>query len=140
MAMARRLLRAAPKRAAVPVRHSLVSRLLTGTETCRNNDRGTKPLGGQRSVFNALEQASITEGVGKSTRTLVPLQALGGLSLVNYMCLEATQGHFDMLRTWDVNVGKDLADALDRIEELEIMVNDLTSFVERQKEQLAALV
>jgi len=84
---------------------------------------------------------------------LRPLRSLGGLSLAAYMAIEATEGHFHMWRTWQVDLASDLQKALgqvtamrreldeseDRIEDLEIMVNDLTSFVEVQKDEIARL-
>ncbi|KAH9247356.1 hypothetical protein BASA81_015073 [Batrachochytrium salamandrivorans] len=70
---------------------------------------------------------------------LRPLKSLGGLSLVCYMAIEATEGHFQLYRTWRADVAQDLARALDRVEELELLVQDLTTFVERQKDQIQLL-
>lgn len=70
---------------------------------------------------------------------LRPLKSLGGLSLVCYMAIEATEGHFQLYRTWRADVAQDLARALDRVEELEMLVRDLTTFVEMQKDQIQLL-
>ena len=70
---------------------------------------------------------------------LTGLKSLGGLSLLSYMAIEATEGHFQMLKTWNVDLARDLSTALDRTEELEIMVQDLTNFIETQKNEISRL-
>lgn len=66
---------------------------------------------------------------------------LGGLSLLAYVALEST--NFDtparLYSTWNVNVGKELERTLDRVDDLEMMCNQLVTFVEMQKDQIARL-
>ena len=84
---------------------------------------------------------------------LTPLKSLGGLSLVSYLAIEATEGHFNLFKSWSVDLASDLKNALskvqelqvelidtkDRVEDLEIMVNDLTMFVELKKDEIDRL-
>lgn len=121
----------------------MVARLCDGSST---NEARTK----KKQERNSFSSVVLPR---EALPVLTPLKSLGGLSLVAYMAIEAQEGHVQMLKSWKVDLAKDLSNSLnrvkelgeqlsvanDRIEDLEIMVNDLTSFVELQKDQIARL-
>jgi hypothetical protein len=147
---------------------SMTRTILNVSRVRANNNRGVRRLVACTDVDGAGRSQTLTSptsGIVKkylteaklqrpiSLSALTPLRGLGGLSLAAYMALEATEGHLALWQTWRTDLAKDLVDALrraevtytelveakDRIEDLEMMVNDLTVFIELKKEEITRL-
>jgi len=134
---------------------SVVTRICDQETTTRNQpqQRRSKTFKTTASAIQAPFARANIANDNHRFATLQPLSSLGGMSLVAYMAVEATEGHIQLWNHWKPDVAQDLVisiaksdnlsrelfAATDRMEDLEIMVNDLTVFIEMQKEEISRL-